>query len=83
MLQPKNYARLGIEPRPHGSIPGALPLSYLAFGNHTWIASLCHLTSGSDPVKCPSLDMCPLFLLIFGKSVEAFSGFQCTKDVDL
>ena len=38
-------ARLGIEPRSHGYIPGALPLSYLALGNHMWTASLCHLTN--------------------------------------
>jgi hypothetical protein len=32
-IQPKNMARLGIEPRLPDYIPGALPLSYLALGN--------------------------------------------------
>ena len=52
-------ARLGIEPRHHGYIPGALPLSYLALGNHIWTTSLCHLTNCgqiADPTHAPNLD---------------------------
>ena len=33
LLEARSMARLGIEPRPTGYIPGALPLSYLALGN--------------------------------------------------
>ena len=33
-------ARLGIEPRPTGYIPGALPLGYLAWGNQSEVGIL-------------------------------------------
>ena len=54
-------ARLGIEPRPHGYIPGAPPLSYLALANHMWTASRCHLTDCgqiADPTEYILADFC-------------------------
>ena len=50
-------ARLGIEPRPTGYIPGALPLSYLAWGHQSELGFLyrlplfCHFNSWIDCIS--------------------------------